>query len=116
MASTSGDGPPKLAHDLPDQVPFSVLGKRIVAAAIKGVSHGDAKLRPGRLLLLMMEDGTVAVFDNSDHMISTTGGLNRNGWQGALDYMAQSMNTVHMYRVDEVDGKSKLSGEGLDYL
>lgn len=115
-SSETESSKPELTHDLAQQVPFGILGNHIIGVAIKRMSDGEANLRPTALLLLMMTDGNVAVFDNTDASISTTGGLSQGGWDAAMRYMQDTMQVVHAYRLTEKDGERRVSGEGADYL
>jgi hypothetical protein len=72
MASDAIGQKPELLHDLAQQVPFEILGKHIIGVAVKTISDGQTNLWPSSLLLLMMTDGTVAVFDNTDGSIAST--------------------------------------------
>lgn len=107
---------PKQELTFPEFAMFSILGKRVHAVAIKRVCEGTANLRPGSLLIFLMDDGTVAVFDNTDESISTTGGPNIGGWDKALTYMGDSMRVVHQYQFDEHRPPNKVRGESEDYL
>ncbi|HEY1773929.1 MAG TPA: hypothetical protein VGH91_12145 [Gammaproteobacteria bacterium] len=93
-----------------------ILGQYVLGVAIKRVCDGEAHLRPGSLLLLMMSDGTMAVIDNTDDSIATTGGLRNGGWEGAMGYMQDTMRVVHQCRLDESREERKVLCDSEDYL
>ena len=92
-----------------DDVLKSLLGQRVIAAAVKRLKTDNHSLEGPSVLLLALENGLVLTFKNGDGDIYTTGGLDNDGWHYAMTYCQDIMEVAHFAKLEDNpanDGKA----------